>query len=153
MNKPAGVIVIAILYFLGAALCLIFGLLFIAGGGFLATILKQQGEAGASGLASILAGLGAVIGVVFVVFCAIDVLVGWGLLTLKNWARIVAIVFSIIGLCFQAFSLMRALTHLGIPHLIIPVVVIAIHGLIIWYLLKPEVKAAFQGAPMQAASA
>jgi hypothetical protein len=153
MNKPAGVIVIAILYFIGAALCLIGGLLFIAGGGLLATIMSQSGQASASPLAGIMAGLGAVAGIIFLAFGVIDLLVGIGLIKLKNWARIVAIVFSAIGAVFQLFGILGSLSHFNVGAMVFPVVFLAIYALIIWYLLKPEVKAAFQGVQMRAASA
>jgi hypothetical protein len=153
MNKPAGVIVIAILYFIGAACCLLFGLLLIAGGGFLATVMSQSGGANASPIAGILAGLGAVAGIVVLGFGVIDVLMGIGLIKLKNWARIVAIVFSGLGAAFQLLGIVTALSHVNVVAIVFPVIVLAIHALIIWYLLKPEVKAAFQGAQVRAASA
>jgi len=152
MNKPAGVIVISILYFIGAACCLVAGLLFIAGGGVLATMMSQSGGANASPLAGIMAGLGAVAGIVILGFGVIDLFVGIGLIKLKNWARIVAIVFSGIGAAFQLLGVLGSLTHPNIGALVFQVVFLAIYALIIWYLLKPEVKAAFQ-PKVQAASA
>jgi len=146
MNKPAGVIVIAILYFIGAAFCLLGGITFIAGGGFLATMMSQQGQAGGSGLATLMAGLGAVMGVVFLAFGVIDIFVALGLLKLKNWARIVAIVFSAIGACFQVLGILGSLSHFNPGSFIFGLIFLAIYGWIIWYLLKPEVKAAFHGA-------
>ncbi len=153
MNKPAGVIVIAILYFLGAAVCLFGGLLMLAGGGILATMMSQSGQAGASPLAGIMAGLGAVAGIIIAGLGVIDLLVGIGLIKLKNWARIVAIVFSAIGAAFQALGVLGSLTHFNAVALLFQVIFLAVYGLIIWYLLKPEVKAAFQGAQARAASA
>ena len=43
MNRPAGVTVIAVLEFLGAATCILLGLGAMLGGGFLATIMTQSG--------------------------------------------------------------------------------------------------------------
>src|ERR1051326_8273160 len=114
MNKPAGVIVIAILYFIGAAVCLLGGLLFIAGGGFLATMMSQSGEASASPLAGMMAGLGAIAGIIFLGFGVIDLLVGIGLLKLKNWARIVAIIFSAIGAGLQLLGIIGSLSHFNV---------------------------------------
>jgi hypothetical protein len=153
MNKPAGVIVIAILYFIGAAFSLLGGLLFIAGGGFLASLMNQQGQAGASGLATLMAGLGAVMGVVFLGFGVLDVFVALGLLKLKNWARIVAIVLSVIGACFQLLGILGSLSHFNPGSLVFNLIFLAIYAWTIWYLLKPEVKAAFQGMQARAAGA
>ncbi len=64
MGRPVGVTILAILNFIGAAFCLLGGIATILGGGFIATMLSQQGSR-ASG---ILAGLGAAAGV-FIIIC------------------------------------------------------------------------------------
>ena len=153
MNKPAGVIVIAILYFLGTAILLLAGIGFIVGGGAIATMMSQRGQAGGSGLATLMGALGAGLGIVFLVWSAVDVLVGIGLLKLKSWARMVAIVFAGIGACFQAFGLLSSLAHFNIVSFVFTLIILSIQVLIIWYLLKPEVKAAFQRPMVRAASA
>jgi hypothetical protein len=153
MNKPAGVIVIAILYFLGAAILLLAGIGFIVGGGAIAAMMSQQGRAGGSGLATLMGALGAGVGIFFLIWGAVDVIVGVGLLKLKSWARMVAIVFAGIGACFQAFGLLSSLAHFNIVSFVFTLIILGIQGLIIWYLLKPEVKAAFQGVQARAATA
>jgi hypothetical protein len=152
MNKPAGVIVIAILYFLGAGLLLLAGIGFVVGGGAIATMMSQQSQAG-GGLATLMGALGAGLGIFFLVWAAIEVLVGIGLLKLKNWARIVAIVFAAIGACFQVFGLLGSLAHFNPVSFVVSLIILGIQALIIWYLLKPEVKAAFQGVQARAVSA
>ncbi|HET9284774.1 MAG TPA: hypothetical protein VFR24_22720 [Candidatus Angelobacter sp.] len=152
MSKPAGVIVIAILYFLGAGLLLLLGIGFVVGGGAIATMMSQQNQAG-GGLATLMGALGAGVGIFFLVCGVLDALIGIGLLKLKNWARIVAIVFAAIGACFQIFGLLTSLAHFNPFSFIIGLIVLGVQALIIWYLLKPEVKAAFQGAQARAVSA
>ena len=149
MNKPAGVIVIAILYFIGTAICLLGGLLFIAGGGFLATLTQTQQQGGAG----IFAALGAAAGVLFLIIGAVEALVGWGLLKLKNWARIVAIVFSALGALSQLLGLLRSFSNFNIVSVAITLIVLAVHCWIVWYLLTPPVKAAFAGVQARAVSA
>lgn len=153
MNKPAGVIVIAILYFVGAAILLLAGIGFIVGGGAIAAMMSQQGQAGGSGLATLMGALGAGVGIFFMIWGAVDVLVGVGLLKLKSWARMVAIVFAGIGACFQLFGLVSSLAHFNIGSFVFTLIILGIQALIIWYLLKPEVKAAFQAPQVRAASA
>ncbi|MGC2696951.1 MAG: hypothetical protein WA738_14290 [Candidatus Angelobacter sp.] len=153
MNKPAGVIVIAILYFLGAAILLLAGIGFVVGGGAIAAMMSQQGQTGGSGLATLMGALGAGVGIFFLLWGAIDVLVGVSLLKLKNWARVVAIVFAAIGACFQVFGLIGTLSHFNIGSFVITLIVLGIQVLVIWYLMKPEVKAAFQGVQVRGASA
>jgi hypothetical protein len=152
MSKPAGVIVIAILYFLGAGLLLLAGIGFVVGGGAIATMMSQQNQAG-GGLATLMGALGAGVGIFFLICGVLDVLIGIGLLKLKNWARIVAIVFAAIGACFQIFGLLGSLAHFNPVSFVISLIILGIQALIIWYLLKPEVKAAFQGAQARAVSA
>ena len=150
MGRPTGVTVIAILDFIGAALFLLCGIAMIIGGGFMATMLSQgQGSAGAAG---IFAGLGAVMGFGFLVGAAIYIALGIGLWKLKGWARITTIVLTGIGAAFQLLGLLMSLTHFALGNFLFTAVVLAIEAFIIWYLLKPEVKAAFQPRPMASAA-
>jgi hypothetical protein len=152
MGRPVGVTILAVLYFLGAVCCVLAGILMILGGGFIATLISQQAQGAGVG-AGVLAGLGAALGVVILIFAAVDVLLGWGLWKLKNWARIVTIVLAAIGIAGALFGLLGAFLHFGMFLLVLTLVRLAISGLIIWYLLQPNVTAAFQGGQARAASA
>ena len=83
-DKPAGVVILAVLYGLEALVTLGLGALFVAGGGFIGLGLGG----------GIFAGLG--IGILIVGL--IQLLIAWGLWTLQSWARTIAIIFAIIGL-------------------------------------------------------
>jgi hypothetical protein len=144
MGRPVGVTILAVLYFLGAVGCLLAGILMIVGGGFMATLISQQTQASGVG-AGFLAGLGAVLGVVIFIFAALYVLLGWGLWKLKNWARIVTIVLAALGIAGALLGLAGAFLHFGMFLLVLTLVRLAICGLILWYLLQPNVSAAFQG--------
>ena len=151
MGRPVGVTILSILDFVGAAFCGLGGIGMIAGGGFMATMLSKQSQnAGSAGL---IAGMGAAFGVILIICAAVYFLLGWGLLKLKEWARIVTIVFAAIGAVFQLFGLIGTLAHMNIGGFLFTVAVLAIQALIIWYLLTPEVKAAFQRRQSRAASA
>ncbi|HEX7288606.1 MAG TPA: hypothetical protein VF532_20645 [Candidatus Angelobacter sp.] len=141
MNRPTGVSVIAVLCFVGAAFCIIGGIGLIAGGGFLANMMSQQAEG--AGMASLVASMGAAIGVIILVFAALYGFVGWGLWTLREWARIVTIVLTAIGAVFQLPGLFSSLLHFRIGAFIWIACWLAIYAAIIWYLLKPEVKGVF----------
>jgi hypothetical protein len=153
MVRPTGVTVIAILCFVGAAFAALGGIGMIVGGGFVATLMKQQGEAGSAGLAGIMAGLGAALGIFFLILAALDVAIAIGLLNLKEWARIVTIVLTGIGAALGLLGLLGGFIHFVLFASLFKLCVLAIQGLIIWYLLKPEVKAAFQAPQVRAASA
>lgn len=153
MGRPTGVTVLAILDFIGAGLCVLIGLLMIVGGGFMATMMSQQGGQGSAGVAGLFAGLGAVAGVFAIIFGGVCALLGFGLWKLKEWARIVSIVLTGISGAFQLFGLLGSLAHFNLFAVVWSLFWLAIDALIIWYLLKPEVRAAFQAPQARAASA
>jgi hypothetical protein len=151
MGRPVGVTVIAILDFLGAALCILGGVLIMVGGGLAASFLGQ-GQGGAAG-AGFAAAFGAVLGVFFIAIALLVAFVGWGLWKLKGWARIVAIVLAAIGAVLQLFGLLSIFAHFNIVSFIWTLCVLAYNVWVIWYLLKADVKAAFAGAVARAATA
>jgi hypothetical protein len=133
MNRPTGVTVIAVLYFVGAAFFVCIGLAFIVGGAAFASVLADR--TGVS--AAVFAGAGIFLSIFLFIFAAFHALVGWGLLGLKEWARIVAIVLAAFGALGGAFALFH-FSPMGIIRL-------AISGWMIWYLVQPRVVAAFRG--------
>ena len=153
MGRPVGVTVLAILNFIGAAFCVLGGIAMILGGGGIATLINQQGGQGSAGAAGILAGLGAAAGVFIIIIGGVGALVGFGLWKLKEWARIISIVFAGIGAAMQLLGLLGSLAHFNLFAVVWSLFWLAIDALIIWYLLKPEVKAAFQAPQVRAASA
>ena len=108
MNRPTGVTLIAVLYFLGAAFCVIGGIGVMAGAGFIGGLIGSAGQ-GSGGVGAFFAGLGIVTGVILLIFGAIDFAVGWGLVKLNGVARIVAIIFSAISALFQVLGLLGSL--------------------------------------------
>ncbi|MCU1256856.1 MAG: hypothetical protein JWM83_3155 [Candidatus Angelobacter sp.] len=152
MVRPVGVTILAILNFIGAAFCLLLGLVMILGGGFIATILSQQGQ-GSAGAAGVLAGLGAAAGVFIIIMGGVSAFLGFGLWKLKGWARIVSIVLYGISAAFQVLGILGTLAHFNVFALMWGAFWVAVDAFIIWYLLKPEVKAAFQPPMVRAASA
>ncbi len=84
MGRPVGVTILAILNFIGAAVCLLGGIAMILGGGFIATMLSQGQGAGGAG---ILAGLGAAAGVMIIICGGVSALIGFGLWKLKGCAH------------------------------------------------------------------
>jgi hypothetical protein len=153
MTRPVGVTILAILNFIGAAFCLLGGIGMILGGGFIATMLSQQGQ-GSAGAAGVLAGLGAAAGIFIIIMGGVSALLGFGMWKLKGWARIVSIVLFAISGVMQLLALLGTLAHFNVFAFVWTVFWIAVDAFVIMYLLKPEVKAAFQQQPMaRAASA
>ncbi len=82
MERPTGVTILAVLYFLGAAFLGICGLLFMVGG----SMLSGLAQSGGPGSALFAAG-GAVVGGFFLVLALLELALGIGFIKLQNWAR------------------------------------------------------------------
>ena len=122
MKRPDGVTAIAVWYFVEAFFTLMIActLIAIPFSGVFSDIGDPTGE--------FFATFGLTCGVVFVLLMAIAALLaGWGLLRMKGWARWLAFILAIFGLF--AFPIGTV-----------------IGALIIWYLLKDEVREAFEAA-------
>src|SRR5258707_13265346 len=104
MVRPVGVTILAIFNFIGTAFCVLGGIGMILGGGFIATMLSQQGQ-GSAGAAGVLAGLGAAAGVFIIIVGGVVALVGFGLCTLKEWARSVSTVLYGISAGFHLLGI------------------------------------------------
>jgi len=92
--------------------------------------------------------------VFIIIIGGVSALVGFGLWKLKGWARIVSIVLFVISAAMQLLGLLGTLAHFNLFAVVWSLFWVAVDAFVIWYLLKPEVKAAFQQQPMaRAASA
>jgi hypothetical protein len=152
MGRPVGVTILAILDFLGALACIGLGILMFVGGGLGAMAGSQAGD-GSGGLGALVGALGAAAGVVFLIFGVISFVLGWGLWKLKNWARLITIILLALSVAGSLFGLVGVFAHFTVFGLIWTLVWVAIYALIIWYLLKADVKAAFQGGQAKSAAA
>ena len=140
MGRPAGVTILSVLAFIGAGVLFLVALGALFGG----AIISSTAEHPRLGM---LAGVGAVIiGVFLLALAALDVVIGLGLWKLQNWARILAIVFSGIGLLVSIFSLVSPFAHMHMFFFIFLVRQLVFAAIEIWilvYLFKPHVKQAF----------
>jgi hypothetical protein len=140
MQRPTGVVLIAALYIISAVFMVLVGVAAFFVGGLLMTHAAAWGVPVGARLAG---GLGAIVGIVVLVFAALALIVGIGLIGLKNWARIVAMVLSIIGAIGGLFSLLPLMMHFAMFLVFWALVRVAINILIVWYLNQPTVKQAF----------
>ena len=138
MERPTGVTILAVLYFIGTAFLGICGLLFIVGGSMLSGLAQSGGPGSA-----IFAAGGAVLGAFFLVLALLELAIGIGFIKLQNWARVVAIVFTGIAVLFGAFGMLGMLAHVMVFALMVRVITLAIQIWILVYLFKPHVKQAF----------
>jgi hypothetical protein len=138
MERPTGVTILAVLYFIGTAFLGICGLLFIVGGSMLSGLAQSGGPGSA-----IFAAGGAVVGAFFLVLALLELAIGIGFIKLQNWARVVAIVFTGIAVLFGLLGMFSMLAHVMVFALTIRVITLAIQIWILVYLFKPHVKEAF----------
>ncbi|HMD44230.1 MAG TPA: DUF2127 domain-containing protein [Candidatus Acidoferrum sp.] len=94
--RPTGVTLSAYYqFFRGAVVALFAGGIFFVGG--MAARLASLAAEG-NNLQRILGGLGHFMGVALLIYAAVQVVCGIGLLLLQNWARILTLVFSALGI-------------------------------------------------------
>jgi hypothetical protein len=140
MQRPTGVTILAILSFILAGLIGILGLTAFAGGAILSSLSQQPGVRAFMGLG------GGFIGAICLVFAAVYVIDGIGLLKVQNWGRILTIVLVAISLFFSAMGLLTAMLHFHPLLVFWRLIVVAIDVWILVYLFKSEVKRAFGAA-------
>lgn len=138
MERPTGVTILAVLYFIGTAFLGLCGVLFIVGGSMLSGLAQSGGPGSA-----ILAAGGAVVGAIFLVLALLELAIGIGFIKLQNWARVVAIVFTGIAVLFGVLGMFSLLAHVMVFALMIRVIVLAFQIWVLVYLFKPHVKQAF----------
>lgn len=107
-ERPIGVTILAILAWLGAVMTLFQSL-------FLGSLLSQIPGAG---------GLGAGSMIFSIIIAALMAFVGYGTWKGQNWARIVGLIGSILGM----------LSSLPMLLILVGIIPLAINGLIFWYL-------------------
>lgn len=136
-----GVTIIAILTIIGGIALLIGGLLFIA---FTGIITSTEVTSGNPTELALLISLPLSVGMIIIGI--IYLVVSYGLLKGKAWARIITIIVTVIGLIIQIISaVVTGLVSSSIETgLISHIIGIVISGIIIFYLYTPHVKAYFK---------
>ena len=133
-QRPMGITILAILAFIGGILGICGGLAGIVGASFLGGLAAAAGAGNVTtlgGMAVVYSIIGLALAVAYLVF-------GFGAWTLKPWAWMLGMVLAGLNIVFQLVALLAGWTTLG--GILISVV---ISGVIIYYLLTPEVKKAF----------
>lgn len=130
--RPVGVTVLGVLYLVFSGLAALVALAFLVGGSALAALIAQEADL-AGGIVGAALGF---VAVVIAVFAALGIAVGVGLLKRQTWAWVVAIVF-------EGFSILGGLGGLAEGDWT-SIVGLLIAGLILWYLLTPNVRGWFQ---------
>ena len=129
---------------LGALVLIVGGSL--AGGALGSMMGGSQSTSGTGAAGGVAVGLflGAVGGVIMLILAAAHGVLAWGMLKLKEWARMVSIVLAVLGLVLAIPSLLFGVMRASPVALVLTLVRVAIAGWILWYLVQPHVKGAFR---------
>ncbi len=117
-SAPMGVKILSVLAYLGAAFTVLFGVMMMAGSALFGGFLRMM--PGYSAMAGLGAGIFIVMGLVMIAGGILDYFIGKGLWDGKNWARILLLVFAVLGV-------LGSITSFNLVNLVIS-------GVIIWYL-------------------
>lgn len=128
VSTPKGVKIISVLYFLGSILALGFGALAIFGASFFTQVLGT----------GFFGKFFAVGGIIFIALGILGISVGIGLWRYKNWARLLAILLSVIGIVLALLAILKGNVSSNIFSLLVSAV---IGG---YLFLNPKVKTAFE---------
>ena len=90
--------IIAVLFFIAGAMMLLGAMFSSLLAGALAGLIGSTGEEGSGFAAAALSLGGLALTITLIVFAIPSLLCGWGLLTFKKWARVLAIILGAIGL-------------------------------------------------------
>lgn len=131
--RPLGVTLIGFYQILRGVIDVLFGVSILA----LANLAVKMASLAAEGLGAgrFMHGFGHLVGFVIIALGVFHLAAGWGVLGMKNWGRLLTVLFSAIGL----FLLLPALSH---GH-VFSVIFGFINGATIIYLAMPAIKRAF----------
>lgn len=139
--KPAGVIVLTVLYALGGVGAIVLGMLLLGAGSVMTDAAQQVAAQRASvpGAPPVnTADVNAFLQTFFKIFGfgmmiggLINFLIAWGLYSLQQWARVVAIIFACLGLVGGVVGLLRPA---GGAHVIVTLVGIGMNVVMLYFL-------------------
>ena len=170
IKRPIGVTIIAILTIISGIILTFGGISLLAFGSFFTSVpidvfiseqMQQQQQqdqqelqsaAELQALAQFLGGVGIAIGAIVLAVGVGYLIVSYGLLKGKGWAWIITVILTIIAIAVQIVSGITASmfnasfiddTNSFVTGIIAQIVGIAINGVILYYLYRPNVKAFF----------
>ena len=133
-QRPTGITILAVLAFIGGILGICGGLGGIVGGSFFGGLAASAGASNATALGGMLV----VYSIIALIFAVADLVFGFGAWTLKPWAWMLGMVLFGLNIVFQLVAVLAGWSTLGGV-----IISIVIAGVIIYYLLTPDVKKAF----------
>jgi hypothetical protein len=142
--RPLGVTLVGLYQILRGVVGLLFGLSVLLFTGLIAKFASLAAEGNA--IERLLHGFGHAVGLVIIVFALLHLLAAYGVLQMRNWGRLLTLLFSAIGLALVLNGMIQA--H------VFALFFGVINAASILYLAMPPIKRAFhaEGNPMRMAA-
>ena len=141
-KRPWGVSLMAILYFVGAGFYVVLSGLAIAAPETLRSLLGALSPQGSG--PAILLNLGPILGLYFTIMVGVAGLLGYGMWTLRNWARLVTAIMTAVSLIMVVVFLAQIVSQINLSTLLLDLLRSGLCLLVLWYLWRPGVRAAFR---------
>ncbi len=141
MGRPVGVTILSGVMVVAGAAFAVAGLAFF----FVGSTGAAAAARGHVGTAALLAALGAASGVIFLLFGALHVVLAIGIFKLRNLSRICTILLFVLIGAGACLGLIATLLRFSPAGIVWNVSLLVVDGAVLWYLLLPSTKRAFNG--------
>jgi len=142
-DRPFGIAILAVLNFLAGFLALLLGITLL-GFGALLSAATLSGATQNPQIETFLAAIGALAGVIVLILAIIILLIGRGLWKGSNWARILIMIFLVLGVLSNAWSIVQGVQlSIALTALAVPIVSLLIGIFFLYYLTRSNVTAFF----------
>jgi hypothetical protein len=142
-KRPWGVSLMSVLSFVSAGLYIVLMVLAIFAQDTLRTVLNGLSPQG-SGPAPVLLKLEPMLWIYFAIMAVVVAFLGYGLWTVRNWARVVTIVITGVSLLYGVVSLVQLGSHINLSTFLLGLLRVGLCLLVLWYLWRPNVREAFR---------
>jgi len=132
-GRPTGATVIAVIEAILGVLGILGALVLIGLGGIAGGIVGSSGADGAGAAGGVLAGVGLVGGLIFLLIGLLYIAIAYGVWKARGWAWMLGVVVTVIGLAFGVLGLTGGISLSSIISLALPIIVL-------YYFMQPDVK-------------
>lgn len=140
--RPTGVVLIGLYYLMSALFLVLLAIFLLVGGSVLGAMFGDVhgSPVGWLGVGLMVGMLG---GAIFFFYAVLAAIAAYGIWSMREWGRILAIVLAAVSLLFSFPGLLFMGLHLHLFFGSYRLLRIAADILIIWYLMQPQTKAIF----------
>jgi len=137
-DKPMGVKVVAVLYYIWAILWMLMGLLIALGASLIVEYISQVFPSLSALSYGLLITVGVLLGIVLIGLGVLEFFVARGLWRLKSWARIMAIVLSLLAIINAAYAMTSGFQAVQLVRLIVD------GGIVLYLIFSKEARRVFK---------